>query len=158
MGWMKIGAVCCTVLLAAGQSACTVPAEKPQSVQLVASTATSGVAVTPSKLAGTSWTAFFIDGVAEVLSPKPKLRWDLSQRVSGTGGCNSFVGASVVGADSLRLGSLAATGKPCVTLPGAQEDMFYKSLELTRKARLDGEQLVLLDANGNPLVRLLPGN
>lgn len=158
MGWMKIGTVCCTVLLVAGQTACSVPATKLQSGPSDASTAAGGVAVTSSTLAGTAWTAFFIDGVAEVLSPKPKLRWDLSQRVSGTGGCNSFVGASIVGSDSLRLASLAATGKACVTLPGAQEDMFFKALERTRKARLDGVQLVLLDANGTLLVRLLPAN
>lgn len=158
MGWMKVGAVCCTSVLLVGQLACTAPTAKPESNLPGAVSGTSRVVVTPTLLAGTAWTAFAIDGVAEVLSPKPKLRWDLSQRVSGTGGCNAFGGVSVVGPDSLRLGPLAATGKACFTLPGAQEDMFFKALELTRKARFEGEQLVLLDANGKPVARLLPGN
>lgn len=158
MGWMKTGAVCATVLLAAGQLACTVPATQAAVNPPVTAVGTTSVAVTPTMLRATAWTVFAIDGVAEVLSPKPKLRWDLSQRLTGTGGCNAFGGASVVGPDSLRLGPLTATGKACLTLPGDQEDRFFKALELTRKARLEGEQLVLLDANGKPLVRLLPGN
>lgn len=157
MGWIKTGAaVGGTVLLAVGQLACTAPV--PQAGVRAAALAPLGVGVTSTLLAGTTWTAFALDGVAEVLSPKPKLRWDLSQRVTGTGGCNAFTGASVFGSDSLRLGPLAATGKACVTLPGGQEDLFFKALELTRTARLEDEQLVLLDGNGKPLMRLLPGN
>ena len=158
MGWMKFGAGCCTALLLAVQLACTVPPVKSEPSPSVAVGGSHGVVVTSSALAGTAWTAFAIDGVAEVLSPKPKLRWDLSQRVAGSGGCYGFGGGSVVGPGSLRLGPLAATGKACVTLPGAQEDRFFKALELTRKARLEGEQLVLLDANGKTLARFLPGN
>lgn len=158
MRWIKTGAAFCAVPLVAGLLACTVPPTQPASNPPGPVLATPGGVVTQSVLAGTTWTAFFIEGVAEVLSPKPKLRWDFSQRVSGTGGCNAFGGASVFGLDSLRLGPLAATGKACVTLPGAQEDRFFRALERTRKARLEGEQLVLLDASGNPLVRLLPGN
>lgn len=158
MGWKKFGAVCCTVWLLAGQLACTAPTVQPVSQPSGAEADTNGVAVTPALLAATAWTAFAIDGAAEVVSPKPKLRWDLSRRITGTGGCNTFGGASVFGPDSLRLGPLTATGKACVTLPGGQEDLFFKALELTRKGRIEGEQLVLLDASGKPLVRLLAGN
>ncbi|MBP8053299.1 MAG: META domain-containing protein [Burkholderiaceae bacterium] len=159
MQWTRTGTTCCAALLLVGQFACTsTPTQGLLKPPDAVEKKSHAVAVTPNLLAATSWTAFAIDGVAEVLSPKPRLRWDLSQRFSGTGGCNAFGGASVVGLDSLRLGPLAATGKACVTLPGAQEDMFFRALELTRKARLEGEQLVFLDASGKPLLRFLPGN
>ena len=158
MEWLKVGAVGCTVVLLAGQLACTAPLVQSQAERPAALVGTHTGALTASVLAGTAWTAFAIDGVAEVLNPKPRLRWDLSQRVTGTGGCNAFTGNSAVGLDTLRLGPLAAMGKACVTLPGAQEDRFFMALERTRKARLEGEQLVLLDASGQVLARFLPGN
>lgn len=161
MNQKRVATVCGIVCIAAGLVACAVPESglaRPIATTAPAGVAAPGVAVTASLLAGTTWTAFAIDGVAEVLIPKPKLRWDLSQRVSGTGGCNAFGGTSVVGYDSLRLGPLAPTGKTCLTLPGAQEDLFFKVLELTRKARIEGDQLVLLDATGKTLARFLAGN
>jgi heat shock protein HslJ len=43
-------------------------------------------------------------------------------------------------------------------MPGSQEDLFFKALELTRKARLEGDQLVLLDDAGKVLARFLKAN
>jgi heat shock protein HslJ len=40
-------------------------------------------------------------------------------------------------------------------MPGSQEDRFFKALELTRKARLERDQLVLMDDNGKQLARFL---
>ena len=112
------------------------------------------VALTASVLAGTEWTAFAIDGLAEVVSPKPKLRWDLSQRVSGTGGCNAFGAPSTVVEGNFRVGPLVPVGKMCLTLPGGQEDLFFKALELARQAHLEQDQLVLTDANAQSVMRL----
>lgn len=146
------GAMVSAVVLAAVLSACAVPGTPSASPS-------EAVLVTPTLLAGTEWTAFAVDGLEEVVNPKPKLRWDLSSRVSGTGGCNAFGGPSAVAGGSLRMGPLAATGKMCLTLPGGQEDLFFKALERTRKARLEqGNQLVLMDDTGKPLVRLFKAN
>ena len=112
------------------------------------------VALTASVLAGTEWTAFAIDGLTEVVSPKPKLRWDLSQRVSGTGGCNAFGAPSTVAEGNFRVGPLVPVGKMCLTLPGGQEDLFFKALELARQAHLEQDQLVLMDARGKLVMRL----
>ena len=127
-------------------AACAVPEKM--------SKAPEPVAVTASVLAGTEWTAFAIDGLTEVVSPKPKLRWDLSQRVSGTGGCNAFGAPSTVAGDSFRVGPLVPVGKMCLTLPGGQEDLFFKALELARQAHLEQDQLVLMDASGKLVMRL----
>lgn len=113
----------------------------------------------PLALAGTEWAAFAIDGKAEVVNPKPKLRWLSADKVSGSGGCNGFVGPAVSGASGmLTLGPLASTGRACLSMPGSQEDLFFKALELTRKARIERDQLVLTDDNGKQLARFVRTN
>lgn len=102
---------------------------------------------------GIEWVAFAIDGVEEVLNPKPRLRWLTTGQVSGTGGCNAFAGRASQGQDRFHIGPLTPTQSSCLTLPSSQEDLFFKALELTRKARLDGGQLVLMDMSGLVLAR-----
>jgi heat shock protein HslJ len=102
---------------------------------------------------GLEWVAFAIDGVEEVLSPKPRLRWLTTEQISGTGGCNAFVGRSSLGQDRLHLGPLTPTKSSCLTLPGTQEDLFFKALEGTRKARVESGQFVLMDGSGRILAR-----
>ena len=136
----------CSLLLAALLSACAVP---PPGAGPAAAVPTS------ASLAGTEWVAFAIDGVPEVLAPKPKLRWVSADQVTGTGGCNPFRGRAVVGPGSFLLGPLASMGRACLSMPGSQEDMFFRALELTRKGRLDRDQLVLTDDSGKVLARFL---
>lgn len=153
------------LLAAALLSACAVaPSNTPSSAAKGATTPsapqTPPVAPVPPApvvlaLAGTEWVAFAISGKAEVLAPKPRLRWLSADKVSGTGGCNGFAGPAVVGPDTLRLGPLASTGRACLSMPGSQEDRYFKALEDTRKARLEGDQLVLMDESGKQLVRFL---
>ncbi|MEI8157293.1 MAG: META domain-containing protein [Burkholderiales bacterium] len=114
--------------------------------------------LTSASLAGTEWVAFAIDGTPEVTLPKPRLHWTSADQVVGTGGCNPFRGPAVAGAGALRLGPLASTGRACLSMPGSQEDLFFKALELTRKARLDRDQLVLMDDTGKVLARFLKTN
>lgn len=136
----------CSLLLAALLSACAVRAPVASS---------TAVAPTPMSLAGTEWVAFAIDGVAEVTNPKPKLRWVNADKLAGTGGCNGFTAPVVVGPNSLRLGALASTGRACLSMPGSQEDLFFKALELTRNARVERDQLVVTDEAGKQLARFL---
>lgn len=144
-------------------SACSVAPSKPgagpqSGLQTGASVAATSSAPVVLALAGTEWSAFAIDGKSEVVNPKPKLRWLSADKVTGTGGCNGFTGASVVGAGSLLLGPLASTGRACLSMPGSQEDMFFKALELTRKAKIERDQLVLMDESGKQLARFLRTN
>lgn len=111
-------------------------------------------------LANTAWEAFAIDGVAEVLAPKPALRWQDGEHISGTGGCNLFTARSRHNQDALRITALTPTGKPCLALPGSQEDLFFKALEQTRRFRVlrveqEQSQLVLEDESGLVLARFL---
>jgi heat shock protein HslJ len=112
-------------------------------------------AAAPSLDIGTQWVAFAVDGVTEIVRPKPTLKWVGVDQIAGSGGCNGFAGRAVQVQDRLRIGPLAPAGKPCLTLPGEQEDLFFKALEMTRKVWLDGDQLVLLDDAGVQLVRFI---
>lgn len=133
----------------------TASGSRATSVEPVASAPEAPTALV---LAGTEWAALAIDGKAQVVNPKPTLRWLSADKVAGTGGCNGFTGPSVATADSFRLGPLASTGRACLSMPGSQEDMFFKALELTRKAKLERDQLVLMDESGKQLARLVRTN
>ncbi len=142
-------------------SACAVaPSSPPQPSAPPAATKVPHTPPPPVTLvlAGTEWLAFSVEGKADVVNPKPKLRWLTADKVAGTGGCNGFTGPSVAGPDSLRLGPLASTGRACLSMPGSQEDLFFKALELTRKAKMERDQLVLMDESGKQLARFLRAN
>ncbi len=161
MASQQLNLVLCSLLAAALLSACAVTPSSskssPGSPDPSSAPQTPPAPVTLA-LAGTEWAAFSIDGKPEVVNPKPKLRWLSADKVAGTGGCNGFTGPSVAGVDSLRLGPLASTGRVCLSMPGSQEDLFFKALELTRKAKMDRDQLVLMDESGKQLARLLRTN
>lgn len=110
---------------------------------------------TTTALQGGEWIAFAIQGATEVLGNKPRLRWVAADQVVGTGGCNGFKGRSSTQLGSLQIGPLASTGRACLSMPGSQEDLYFKALELTRKARLERDQLILMDDAGKQLARFL---
>lgn len=139
-----------SLVLVAALSACAVP--RPSSRQ------TEQQPQTSTALVGGEWVAFAIQGVPEVVVPKPKLRWTAPDQVTGTGGCNGFKGRSSGNLSTLQLGPLASTGRACLSMPGAQEDLYFKALELTRKARLERDQLILMDDTGKQLARFLRSN
>ena len=109
----------------------------------------------PMSLSGTEWVAFAIEGVAEIVIPKPRLRWVSSDKLAGSGGCNGFTAPVLAAKNNLRLGALTSTGRACLSLPGSQEDLFFKALELTRSARVERDQLILMDGAGKQLARFL---
>ena len=151
----------CSLMAAALLSACAVAPSNTASVPratVSGPVSSPSVAPTALALAGTEWDALAIDGKTQVVNPKPKLRWLSADNVAGTGGCNGFTGPSVATPDSLRLGPLASTGRACLSMPGSQEDMFFKALELTRKAKFERDQLVLMDEAGKQLARLVRTN
>ena len=153
-----------SLLVAALLSGCAVAPPSSSTASAGSPSASAAAATqTPASpvvlaLAGTEWAAFAVDGKAEVTNPKPKLRWLSADKVAGTGGCNGFTGSSVAGPDSLRLGPLASTGRACLSMPGSQEDLFFKALELTRRAKIERDQLVLMDESGKQLARLMRTN
>jgi heat shock protein HslJ len=138
-----------TISLVALVAACSFP-ERSAPLQ---PSAPPPVLSTPT-LFGGQWNAFSVAGVVEIVPPKPTLRWIRTDRVEGSGGCNGFSALANPQGVNLRFTNLMPMGKPCMTLPGGQEDKFFKALERARTLRFEGDaQLVLLDDDARVVAR-----
>ena len=80
-----------------------------------------------------------------VLDPREK-------HAAGSGGCNRFSGSYESGEGTLKFGPLASTRMACPAME--TETAFLKALEGTRRFRLAGRHLDLLDDHGAVLVQL----
>jgi putative lipoprotein len=76
------------------------------------------------------------------------------QRVSGAGGCNRITGSYQLDGDKLSFGKMAATMMACVDAMDV-EQVFLKALGEVARFKLDGGELVLLDAQGTALAKLV---
>jgi putative lipoprotein len=75
-----------------------------------------------------------------------------TQRVTGSGGCNQLSGGYQVNGDRLRLSQTVGTMMAC--MKGMEtEKAFLKALGQVAGWRIAGQQLELLDSNGNVLAR-----
>lgn len=101
------------------------------------------------------WLAEDIGGGGVIDSAQSLLELAADGRVTGSGGCNRMTGTAKIEGNGLSFGPLAATRRACVPALGDQEAKFFAALAVTRGWELDGEgKLVLLDAEGKPLMRL----
>ena len=109
-------------------------------------------------LQGGEWRLAQLKGESVEPGSRATLAFPSKTSVSGSGGCNNFVGAVAADQGRLSLGQLAATRKAC---PGAVmklEDDYLAALSQATGYRLDGEELVLLDASGTAILRFEPIN
>jgi putative lipoprotein len=75
-----------------------------------------------------------------------------TQRVSGSGGCNRLAGGYQLDGEALSFGRMAGTLMAC--MEGMEtERSFHEMLPRVRRARVQGQQLELLDAQERPLAR-----
>jgi putative lipoprotein len=111
--------------------------------------------VSADALQGSAWSALYVQGTGATAEPRPYLQWIQATQIAGSGGCNRFVGQAVVTEpEQLQFSSLASTRMACMPEPGGQEDKFFTTLERTRQARLEGDDLILLDTAGTVLAQL----
>jgi heat shock protein HslJ len=75
-----------------------------------------------------------------------------SKRVSGSGGCNRISGTYETGAGTLRFSPMISTKMACPSMD--TETAFLRALNGTRRYRIEGRILELMDGEGRPLVRL----
>jgi heat shock protein HslJ len=77
-------------------------------------------------------------------------------RVSGSAGCNNFMGTYTASGSSLKFGPAATTRKMCAQ-PGVmeQEQQFLKALESVATIRQEGDRAELRTADGALAVSLL---
>ena len=78
-------------------------------------------------------------------------------KVSGNAGCNGFFGSAIIDNDAISFGNLGTTRIACPEPAMGQEDRMLQALDSTRGYRLDSENLVLLDAEGIPVLRFVLG-
>lgn len=106
-------------------------------------------------LPGTQWVLADVAVAQLPLSQQPELQFISLTQVTGNGGCNRFAGAARIAGTALQLGPLAGTRRACAGGLMELEGRVMRALESTREGRLEPGQLVLLDARGGELLRLV---
>lgn len=100
-----------------------------------------------SALAGTEWRFDGIEGATLAFA---------DGQVSGNTGCNGFSGSYTVNGDALELSPLAMTKMACPGEAADNEARVVAALDATTGYSVDGDSLVLRDANGEPTITLEP--
>ena len=75
-------------------------------------------------------------------------------RISGTAGCNRFMGSFTQDGINVVLGDIASTRKACAPDIMAKEQKWLAMLNKVRQAEVSGDQLLLKDASGKVIGRL----
>ena len=76
-------------------------------------------------------------------------------RISGSAGCNRYFGTASVKDGVISVGPLGTTRMACMPEQMEQERNFLDAIAKTRGFHVEGEKLVLLDADGKPLMQLV---
>lgn len=107
-------------------------------------------------LGNTRWRPVRIGDRDVVVTGQEREPWIMLEprylRVTGSGGCNRISGNYDVGEGTLTFGKLATTMMACPTMDTEAE--FIRALENTRRYRVRGRTLDLMDGGGRVLVRL----
>jgi putative lipoprotein len=108
-----------------------------------------------SELAGTTWQIEMVKGAVAVDSAKTGLEVHSDGRITTTVGCNKMSGMIKLDGAKLSFGPLASTRMACE--PGLMdaEQKYGAALSATRTYRVEANVLVLMDAAGVELVRLI---
>lgn len=103
-----------------------------------------------------TWRASEING--QPTNPRVESRIVLSEdgHVSGTGGCNPVGGGFEVDGTAITFSHLFSGMMACMGPEGEQESAFLQALDNVRSFTVAGDTLVLSDAGGNPIIRLVP--
>jgi putative lipoprotein len=101
-----------------------------------------------------TWRVETIKGEAVAADTESTLSIASDMRAGGRGGCNSYFAQASVGVETIGFSAIAATRMACLSdVATAQETAFFAALEAARVWRMEGELLLLLDADGSELVR-----
>ena len=111
----------------------------------------------PGLLVNTRWAVTLLGGsppAAFDAGAPLTLQFGGKDTVVGSGGCTSFRGP-VAGNDAkLALGPLGAGTASCGEAVDRQEQSYLQALQTATGYSLDGDELILLDAAGQELVRV----
>lgn len=101
------------------------------------------------RLAGTSWVLVSMDGAGILPGTEITAAFGTDRRLTGSAGCNRYVGAYDISWPGLEVGPLATTRMFC-GVPGVmeQEQRYLAALQGVALAAIEGDQLLLSDASG----------
>lgn len=102
-----------------------------------------------------SWLAEDINGGGVIDRLQTTLTLGADGKVSGTGGCNRYMGTATVKGDAITFGPMAGTRMACTPAVMDQENKFHAALETVRSWRVAQGKLFLRDESGNVVLRLV---
>jgi putative lipoprotein len=117
---------------------------------------TPSPAVGLAPLEGTAWLAEDIDGRGVVDLVSSTLAFDAGQKVAGRAACNRYFGTYQQSGEMVEIKPGGTTRMACPPAAMEQEDRFLAALGAVRKARREGDKLLLLDESGRVRMRLAP--
>lgn len=127
----------------------------PFATALLAAVVLAGTVMTTtagaSGLAGSQWGYPLESGVAD----RRSVRFAVGGELFGNGGCNKFRGRYEQSDNTITISPLATTRKVCPDPIMAKERSFIAALTNARSAGTSHIKLVLLDADGTELLRLV---
>lgn len=112
-----------------------------------------GAMLEVTDLMGEEWVAVTIEGEPLVDDTHVTILFGADGRVSGSGGCNRFSGSYSVVDGELSVGPLANTMMACAEPVMEQEQRLHRVLGATRMVQVEGESLVLREAEDDPETR-----
>ena len=104
-----------------------------------------------SPLTGKIWILSSLGGKAPLQGTELTAEFIAKRRVSGSAGCNRYVGTYKVSGSSIRISRLATTKKACAEPIDRQETAFLKALSGARSFAVSGATLTLRSAGGQRL-------
>lgn len=113
----------------------------------------SGCGGNPQRLlTGTEWGIEYIGGRGIIDKSRVTLRFMEKNRLSGSGGCNSYTGQWELLGDGIKVGPLASTRKACAPALMDQESGFFRELEKVERFDISpAGALLLITADGTRL-------
>jgi putative lipoprotein len=105
---------------------------------------------------GKTWLIESVAGLGTIDTAQTRFEISSDGGVASTIGCNRMMGHATFAGTALSIGPIATTRMACPPALMAQEQAYAAALEKTKAWKLEGSMLVLSDAGGSALVRLVP--
>ncbi|RFA29417.1 hypothetical protein CAI21_10175 [Alkalilimnicola ehrlichii] len=105
-------------------------------------------------LDGTAWTVSRIEQKDSATERAATMMFE-ADRLGGHTGCNHYTAPVEIDGASLAIGMAAATKMACLGPIMEQEQQFFRALEAVDSYRVEGGELLLVDADGQERLRLI---
>jgi putative lipoprotein len=98
-----------------------------------------------ASLNGTSWTLVEIDGRDPAGDSVPTLAFDEAGNISGSAGCNTFMGTPTIEGSSISMGPLGTTRIACSGAAGLLETAFLAAMNEVESFTIDSQGRLVLE-------------